>query len=179
MDEHSGAPVAEDGDDVARLVALTERQHDLWALLRDAQNEQTRNRLFDELSANREELADLKDKVSAEVDAPRTRPPNDRPDSLPDAPRSVGEELRSRILTPDEVAPSSPPPPPPAPPPVVEISEVVEDSRVAREHASTVAAEEPATAAPTEGSSRGLPGVARMSGADPEKPPCQTVPRPM
>lgn len=141
VDETAGAPVAGEGDDVARLVALTERQHNLWALLRDAQDEQTRNRLFDELSANREQLAQLKNKVSAEVDAPRARPAKDRPQSSPDHPRSVGEELRSRILTPDDIAPSRPPPPPPPPPLVVETSEVVDAPRVAQESALPIAAE--------------------------------------
>ncbi|MDJ0497870.1 MAG: BMP family ABC transporter substrate-binding protein [Acidimicrobiia bacterium] len=141
MDEQSGAPVADNGDDVARLVALTERQHDLWALLRDAQDEQTRNRLFDELSTNREELAQLKEKVSSEVDAPRTRPQNARPEPSPESPRSVGEELRSRILTPDAVAPASPPPPPPPPPLVIDTSEVVDASPIEPQEVSERAVE--------------------------------------
>ncbi|MDJ0924318.1 MAG: BMP family ABC transporter substrate-binding protein [Acidimicrobiia bacterium] len=122
MDRQTGSPSTGDVDDVARLVALTERQHDLWALLRDAPDEDTRNRLFDELSANREELARLKDKVSAEVDGAATQAPVDRPPpgAPPAAPRTVGEELRSKILAPpDQVAPPTPPPPPPPPPDTV------------------------------------------------------------
>ena len=69
------------GDDVARLVALTERQHELWALLRDAQDESVRNDLFDELTTNREELARIKDAVNAQIDAPpkRKQPPPPSP----------------------------------------------------------------------------------------------------
>ena len=126
MDQLSGAPVADSGDDVARLVALTERQHDLWALLRAAQDEETRNRLFDELSANRADLAQLKEKISAEVRSPRAPLPSDQREPPPEPPRSVGEELRARILTPDEVAPAAPPPPPPPPPLVVGTSAIEE-----------------------------------------------------
>ncbi len=120
--------MGDSGDDVARLVALTERQHELWALLRDAKDEQLRNQLFDELTENREELARLKESVSAQVDKPIRQPlpktppetPPKTPPKIPtppqDQPRSVGEELRSKILTPTEdVAPSQPPPPPPPP----------------------------------------------------------------
>jgi hypothetical protein len=126
VDQLSGAPVADSGDDVARLVALTERQHDLWALLRAAQDEETRNRLFDELSANRADLAQLKEKISAEVRSPRAPLPSDQREPPPEPPRSVGEELRARILTPDEVAPAAPPPPPPPPPLVVGTSAIEE-----------------------------------------------------
>ena len=34
------------------------------------------------------------------------------------------------------------------------------------------------TGSPLAGASSGLPGVARMSGADPDRPPCQMVPIP-
>ncbi|MCP4305030.1 MAG: BMP family ABC transporter substrate-binding protein [bacterium] len=113
-------------DDVARLVALTERQHQLWSELRDAKDEDLRNRLFDELSANREELAKLKEIVSSQLDEPTpSAPPSVRrpPDEDSDEPRSVGESLRASLLTPAEgVAPAAPPPPPPPTnaPPVVE-----------------------------------------------------------
>ncbi len=120
-------------DDIARLVALTERQHELWDLLRDTKDEQVRNGLLDELTANREELANLKTKVSSEVDHPLMVPPVIAPNAeLPAGdhpqPHSVGEQLRSRILSPDAqtaVAPSQPPPPPSppsnvAPPPAAE-----------------------------------------------------------
>ncbi len=119
----------DDGDDVARLVALTERQHELWAELRDAQDEDLRNQLFDELSTNREELAKLKDIVTAQVDEPIvSKPPNapkPAPGPVPESepPRSVGESLRASLLTRrDDVAPAVPPPPPPplATPPVVD-----------------------------------------------------------
>ncbi|MCP3996218.1 MAG: OmpA family protein, partial [bacterium] len=105
------------GDDVAKLVALTERQHELWGLLRDAEDEQVRNQLFDELTSNREELGMLKEAVSAQVDEP-VLPPN-APMPAPDSegPRSVGERLRSSLLTPaEQAAPAQPPPPPPPPP---------------------------------------------------------------
>lgn len=109
-------------DDVARLVALTERQHELWNLLRDTKDEQVRNNLLDELTVNREELSRLKTKVSSEVDHPPTVPPVISPRGPgEDLPRSVGEQLRSDLLSPDprrEVAPAQPPPPPPLPPPV-------------------------------------------------------------
>jgi basic membrane protein A len=119
VDQEGVSHPAGGDDDVARLVALTERQHDLWALLRDATDDDDRNRLFDELSANRDELAKLKERVSAEVDSQRAVNPASPPQT--DPPRSVGEELRARILTPDQVAPASPPPPPPptVTPPVV------------------------------------------------------------
>lgn len=131
MDQTGVSPPTGDGDDVARLVALTERQHDLWAMLRDAEDDETRNSLFDELSANREELGKLKDKVSAEVDSRHVAPPV-ASDSPP--PRSIGEELRAKILTPDQVAPSTPPPPPGPSPVIVEASVVEEDDseRVAK-----------------------------------------------
>ncbi|MEA2000290.1 MAG: BMP family ABC transporter substrate-binding protein [Actinomycetota bacterium] len=146
MGEKGIAPGAENGDDVANLVALTERQHELWALLRDEQDDVRRNQLFDELTTNRDELARLKDAVSARVDEPASTEPapdssepeppeepsqgslkdrikdaeeavrqasGDSPQPAPQ-PRSVGEDLRSRILTPPEpVAPATPPPPPP------------------------------------------------------------------
>ncbi len=105
------------GDDVARLVALTDRQHELWALLRDAEDEQVRNQLFDELTSNREELARLKKVVSDQVEPV---PPPNSPEPQPegDVPRSVGEQLRSKILAPAEgIAPAEPPPPPSPPPP--------------------------------------------------------------
>jgi basic membrane protein A len=106
-------------DDVARLVALTERQHELWDLLRDTKDERVRNDLLDELTANREELARLKGKVTSEVDRAKTAPRTAVPGAdVVERPRSVGEELRSRILTPDpgrNVAPAQPPPPPPPP----------------------------------------------------------------
>ncbi len=112
------------GDDVADLVALTERQHELWGLLRDAQDEQVRNELFDELTTNREELARIKEAVAAQVDEPISKPPPTLPGAPAetDRPLSVGEELRSKILSPPEdVAPAQPPPPPPptAPPPLI------------------------------------------------------------
>ena len=140
MDQLSGAPVADSGDDVARLVALTERQHDLWALLRAAQDEETRNRLFDELSANRADLAQLKEKISAEVRSPRAPRPSDQREPPPEPPRSVGEELRARILTPDEVAPAAPPPPPP-PPPLVVGTSAIEEAPVPTEAAQVGPAE--------------------------------------
>ena len=125
MDNDGISSGENDGDDVARLVALTERQHQLWGELRDAQDEEIRNRLFDELSANREELANLKERVSAQLDEPiPSAPPNAPPPAIePDHPRSIGETLRANLLTPQEsVAPATPPPPPPptTPPPVVE-----------------------------------------------------------
>jgi hypothetical protein len=124
VDREGISPSEEVGDDVARLIALTERQHELWGLLRDAQDESLRNELFDELSANREQLAQLKDSVSARVDPPAaSATPAVAPRAEAPPPRSVGEDLRSRLLTPTEnVAPSSPPPPPPptSPPPRVE-----------------------------------------------------------
>ena len=49
------------GDDVARLLALTERQKELWTLLRDAPDEETRNAVFDELTANRRQIAEMKE----------------------------------------------------------------------------------------------------------------------
>ena len=111
MAQEGMTPQDATGDDVARLVALTERQHDLWTMLRDAVEEADRNRLFDELSANRDELSQLKERMNAELDGPATAPPGDET-------RSVGEQLRARILAPqDEVAPAAPPPPPPPPPP--------------------------------------------------------------
>lgn len=121
VDREGISPSDASGDDVARLIALTERQHQLWGLLRDAQDETLRNQYFDELAANRDELAQLKDSVSDRID-PQT-------EQLPPAataqepPRSVGEELRSKLVTPPEnVAPAVPPPPPPptSPPPRVE-----------------------------------------------------------
>jgi basic membrane protein A len=125
------------GDDVARLAALTERQHELWGLLRDAEDEQMRNQLFDELTSNREELSKLKDAVGSRVD--ESVPPPNAPSTpaAADSPRSVGEQLRSNLLTPpEETAPSQPPPPPPPPPmqaPIVEppIAEPVVDEPAA------------------------------------------------
>jgi basic membrane protein A len=124
VDRDGIPPSDNDGDDVARLIALTERQHELWGLLREAQNEALRNQLFDELTSNREELARLKDTVSARVDPPPAAKPAPPVVADAESPRSVGEELRSKILTPaDEVAPAKPPPPPPptSPPPRVEV----------------------------------------------------------
>jgi basic membrane protein A len=138
------------GDDVARLVALTERQHQLWNELRDAKDEDVRNQLFDELSDNREELARLKEVVSSQLDEPvPSAPPSVRrppdPDPDPGQPRSVGETLRANLLTPAEgVAPATPPPPPPPPttmPPIVE-SSPPEPEAIPVE--PTVPAEEPA-----------------------------------
>ncbi len=146
--DQKGAPPAEgNGDDVARLVALTERQHDLWALLRDAADEDTRNRLFDELSANREELGKLKEKVSAEVDHRHAVAPAAAPEA--EGPRTIGEELRAKIVTPDQVAPATPPPPPPPPgqPPVViearEVEQRSEEPIPAEPHAREPVAPEP------------------------------------
>lgn len=118
MTVDEGVPPGDgNGDDVARLVALTERQHELWALLRDAQQENARNDLFDELTANREELASLKKTVTAQVDEPISpAPTEDGAPPEPDVRRSVGEELRAAILTPpEEIASAAPPPPPPSP----------------------------------------------------------------
>ena len=129
MDRGGNPPSEGNGDDVARLVALTERQHQLWGLLRDATEEDARNQLFDELARNREELARLRERVSAQVELPPApAPPAPAVPAEEDAgsPRSVGEDLRARLLTPPEnVAPATPPPPPapPAassPPPTVE-----------------------------------------------------------
>ena len=130
--------IGDAGDDVARLVALTERQHELWGLLRDAEDEQVRNQLFDELTSNREELGKLKDAVSAQVDKPGPRPNAPSTTADADSPRSVGEQLRSSLLSPsEEIAPSQPPPPPPPPPrqaPIVEpptAEPVVDEQHVA------------------------------------------------
>lgn len=142
MDTDGTDPAIGNEDDVARLVALTERQHLLWGELRDAQGDELRNRLFDELSANREELARLKERVSAQVDdvptptaPPIVRTPGGDPaavtqpesevDETPseERPKSVGETLRANLLTPpDEIASTTPPPPPPPTtrPPVVD-----------------------------------------------------------
>ncbi len=121
-------------DDVARLVALTERQHELWDLLRDTKDEQVRNKLLDELTANREELTNLKTKVSSEVDRPPVVPPVIVPNADLAAdehqPRSVGEQLRSRIMSPgldQTVAPNQPPPPPPPPPPVASVPPPIDE----------------------------------------------------
>ena len=104
-------------DDVARLIALTERQQELWILLREAEDEETRNKVFDELTANRQEIADLKEKASAGGDdLPRvaTSGPSR---NVEQKARSVGEQLRAQIITqPERVAPPQPPPPPPPPP---------------------------------------------------------------
>lgn len=121
MDNDGFSSADDNGDDVARLVALTERQHRLWNDLRDAKDEDVRNRLFDELSENREELAKLKEQVSADLDDPH--PDSPAPVSESEQPRSVGETLRASLLTPAEgVAPPQPPPPPPPTtrPPVVD-----------------------------------------------------------
>ncbi len=121
MDNDGFSSADDNGDDVARLVALTERQHRLWNDLRDAKDEDVRNRLFDELSENREELAKLKEQVSADLDDPH--PDSPAPVSESEQPRSVGETLRASLLTPAEgVAPATPPPPPPPTtrPPVVD-----------------------------------------------------------
>ena len=121
MDNDGFSSADDNGDDVARLVALTERQHRLWNDLRDAKDEDVRNRLFDELSENREELAKLKEQVSADLDDPH--PDSPAPVSESEQPRSVGETLRASLLTPTEgVAPPQPPPPPPPTtrPPVVD-----------------------------------------------------------
>ena len=122
-------------DEVARLVALTERQHELWSLLRDEKDEAVRNELFDELTANREELGRLKERLSTEVDGAPPVPPTITPSqgSDVDRPRSVGEELRAKILSPQQdVAPAQPPPPPPpsSPPPSYQpiAAEEVEDA---------------------------------------------------
>ncbi len=127
------------GDNVARLVALTERQHDLWTLLRDAVEEDERNRLFDELSANRDELSALKARMNAELDTPATATTGDEA-------RSVGEQLRARILAPqDEVAPAAPPPPPPPPPRTAQPPPAADKPEVTREQPEQLA--KPAVAA--------------------------------
>jgi basic membrane protein A len=136
-------PIASSGtgdDDVARLVALTDRQHELWDLLRDTKDEQVRNRLLDELTTNREELTRLKIRVSSVVDQPRTvprvfAPRPDTPDADNDQPRSVGEQLRSSLLGPDTgqvVAPAQPPPPPPSATPSQRATEPDSEQRVAQ-----------------------------------------------
>jgi basic membrane protein A len=141
------------GDDVARLVALTERQHELWDLLRGTKDEQQRNVLLDELTANRAELSRLKGRVSSELDRPRTAPQVVTPPQTgDDEPKWLGEQLRSRILgpPPDAVAPPQPPPPPPPPPislrPEQDLPPVVEPASFEVEPASRGV--EPAPAAP-------------------------------
>ena len=86
-------------DDVARLLALTERQHELWSLLRDAEDEETRDQFFDELTANRREMADLKERAAAQGEVLPEAPPRRTPD-VEQPVRSVGEQLRAQIVSP-------------------------------------------------------------------------------
>ena len=111
------------GDDVARLLALTERQKELWTLLREAPDEETRNEVFDELTANRRQIAEIKEGATGRGDD-LPEEPSARPSPQPDAPaRSVGEQLRAQIFTqPEGVAPPQPPPPPPPPPVVIDVT---------------------------------------------------------
>ncbi len=103
-------------DDVARFLALTERQHELWTLLRDAEDDEVRNQVFDELTANRQEIDELKGKADARGEELAETPARRNTEAEQPA-RSVGEQLRAQIVTqPERVAPAQPPPPPSPPP---------------------------------------------------------------
>ena len=117
MADHEIAPGGS-SDDVARLFALTERQHELWTLLRESEDEDARNQVFDELTANRREIAALKEKATARgEDLPETPPPPRTSAAEPPA-RSVGEQLRAQIVSPPPGVAPPQPPPPPSPPPI-------------------------------------------------------------
>ena len=114
MDTDGVSSAGNTDDDVAQLVALTERKHELWDALGKCQDDQLRTQLFDELAANREELARLKEIISHELDEPDSMSPPVVP--APEPTKSVGETLRANLLLPPEAAePASVSPPrPPA-----------------------------------------------------------------
>ncbi len=107
-----GVSSAETNDDAAaRRLALTERQHELWDRLGNCRDEQKRKPLFQELAANREELARLEAALSLQSDEPGA---TSAPIAETQPPSSVGETLRAGLLMPPEgVAPATAPPPSP------------------------------------------------------------------
>jgi len=89
-----------DADDSARLAAITERNHKIWDQLGNCHDEDVRNRLFEELSANRRELFRIKEAIVHQSDESNaTARPSDPP---PDPPESVGSKLRANLLAPEK-----------------------------------------------------------------------------
>ncbi len=145
--DNEEVPVGENsGDDVARLGALTERQHELWDQLSNCQDEQQRSRLFRELATNRQELARLKETVSHQLDEPDTASLPTA--ATPESPESVGTSLRASLLKrPQGVSPKTPPPEAP----VAEGPSDAADLRsVSEEASSDSVAREPADAEQTD-----------------------------
>jgi OOP family OmpA-OmpF porin len=137
------------GDDLNRLVTLTERKHELWDRLTECEDEELRNELIDQLTAYREELARLRATISLGLDEPATtaKPAIE----APQPPHSVGETLRSSLLLPpEELAVTTLP----SPVPMEKDPSGVEDQR----HVSGHVANEP-----------GAPTVTSTDRMDPER----------
>lgn len=107
MDTDGASSAGTNDDDVARLVALTVRKHELWDQLSDCEDETLRNRLFDELAANREEIANLKETANVPLDdAGDVATPGAQPRAAhtSEQPTSIGETLRANLVKPAEEA---------------------------------------------------------------------------